>query len=292
MASQLRLRVVLPVVVLGVLGLGVGAFATRGPAPDAGQPPLPPTQGGTTTTKPQESGWAKRANAMCTRLSARKDALLVDEPKSAAEFEALVADLVEFEDLLARKFAELGWPRGEKKAVLALRSTLAKIVATSHDGLDALHAGNNAALTRAIEHSQPLVDKFNRGVKRLGAPVCADDPLGAISERAIQKYGSAEAALNHELSKHGVVVVLFYAPGDSYDTIQTRETRAGALAAGVGFLALDVTNNRQVGTLAAKHDVRDGPTTLIFKRGPKLVYRVAGYMDREAVAQAAADARS
>jgi hypothetical protein len=93
------------------------------------------------------------------------------------------------------------------------------------------------------------------------------------------------------LRQHSVVVVLFYAPGDDYDTIQARETRAGALAAKAGFLALNVTNNRQVAALAAEYDVREAPATLIFTRGPRVAFRVAGYMDRQAVAQAAADAR-
>ena len=92
------------------------------------------------------------------------------------------------------------------------------------------------------------------------------------------------------LRQHSVVVVLFYAPGDDYDTIQARETRAGALAAKAGFLALNVTKNRQIAALAAEYDVREAPATLIFTRGPRVAFRLAGYMDRQAVAQAAADA--
>jgi hypothetical protein len=158
MASQLRLRVLLPVAVLGVLGLGVGAFATTRSAPeDPGAIP-PPAQ--TTTPKPNKS----------------------NKPRERAPLQA------------------------------ALR-------------------------------------------------------------------------------KHSVVVVLFYAPGDGYDTIQTRETRAGALDVGAGFLAIDVTRKRSVAALAAKYEVRDAPATVVFKRGPKAVYRIAGYMDRVTIAQAAADAR-
>jgi hypothetical protein len=97
--------------------------------------------------------------------------------------------------------------------------------------------------------------------------------------------------LEGALRKHSVVVVLFYAPGDDYDTIQARETRAGALAAKARFLALNVTKNQQVAALAAEYDVREAPATLIFTRGPRVAYRVAGYLDRQAVAQAAADAR-
>jgi hypothetical protein len=105
------------------------------------------------------------------------------------------------------------------------------------------------------------------------------------------KQKRARSPLEAALRKHSVVVVLFYAPGDGYDTIQTRETRAGALSAGAGFLAIDVTKNRSVAALAAKYEVRDAPATVVFKRGPKAVYRVAGYLDRAAIAQAAAAAR-
>ncbi len=105
------------------------------------------------------------------------------------------------------------------------------------------------------------------------------------------KQPSSQAPpLQGALRKHPVVVVLFYAPGDDYDTIQARETRAGALAAKAGFLALNVTKNGQVAELAAEYDVREAPATLIFTRGPRVAFRVAGYMDRQAVAQAAADA--
>jgi hypothetical protein len=98
--------------------------------------------------------------------------------------------------------------------------------------------------------------------------------------------------LESALRKHSVVVVLFYAPGDDYDTIQARETRAGALAANAGFLALKVTKNKQIAALAAQYDVREAPATVVFTRGPRVAYRAAGYLDRQAVAQAAADARS
>jgi thiol:disulfide interchange protein len=102
---------------------------------------------------------------------------------------------------------------------------------------------------------------------------------------------SPQAPLQDALRRHSVVVVLFYAPGDDYDTIQARETRAGALAAKAGFLALNVTKNQQVAALAAEYDVREAPATLIFTRGPRVAYRVAGYMDRQAVAQAATDSQ-
>ena len=165
MASQLRLRVLLPVAILGILGLGIGAFATTQSAPET-----------------------SNADAVAARIAAKQN-------------------------------------------------------------------------TETQKPSKP-----------------ADKPSPQVSP------------LEGALRKHSVVVVLFYAPGDDYDTIQARETRAGALAAKAGFLALNVTKNQQVAALAAEYDVREAPATLVFTRGPRVAYRVAGYMDRQAVAQAAADA--
>jgi hypothetical protein len=166
MASQLRLRVLLPVAILGILGLGVGAFATTRSAPET-----------------------SNADAVAARIAAKQNG-------------------------------------------------------------------------KTQKPSKP-----------------AKKPSPQLSP------------LEGALRKHSVVVVLFYAPGDDYDTIQARETRAGALAAKAGFLALNVTKNQQVAALAAEYDVREAPATFVFTRGPRVAYRVAGYMDRQAVAQAAADAR-
>lgn len=170
MASQLRLQVLLPVAVLGALGLGVGAFAT--------------TRSGPATSD---------ADAIAARIAAKQN---------------------------------------EKKA------------------------------GKPRKHSQP-----SRPAPQL-------------------------TPLQDALRRHGVVVILFYAPGDDYDTIQTRETRAGALAADAGFLALDVTKNRRVSALAAQYEVRRAPATLVFTRGQRLAYRVDGFMDRRAVAQAVTNARA
>jgi hypothetical protein len=177
MASQLRLQVLLPVAILGVLGLGVGAFAT--------------TRSGPATSD---------ADEIAARIAAKQQA---DEPDKSAK------------------------PKKQKK-------------------------------TDPNTGTQP---------------------------------GPKTTPLQDALQKHAVVVVLFYAPGDDYDTIQTRETRAGALASRAGFLALDVTQNARVSAIATQYEVREAPSTLVFKRGPKLVYRAEGYMDRQAIAQAVANAR-
>lgn len=168
MASQLRLQVVLPIAVLGLLGLGVGAFAF-------GKPP------------------------------------------SAADPEAVAANL----------------------------------------------ANRNPSTTEAAQPAKPLKPK-----------------------------PKPKSPLERALANHRAVVVLFYTPDASYDALQTREARAGAQTGGAGFLALDVSSDRKIAALATKYDVRDAPAILVFRRGPRVVVRLNGYADREAVAQAAVNARA
>jgi hypothetical protein len=144
----------------------------------------------------------------------------------------------------------------------------------------------------ATTRTAPATNDADAIAARIAAKQQAEKPNKPKKQKPTKRPAPEATPLQNALRKHGVVVVLFYAPGDDYDTIQTRETRAGALAANAGFLALDVTKNARVSALVAAHDVRDAPATLIFRRGPRVLYRVAGYMDREAIAQAAANARS
>jgi hypothetical protein len=175
MASQLRLQVLLPVAVLAVLGLGVGAFATTRNAPSG----------------------TSNADAIAARIAAKQK---------------------------------------EKQGT------------------------TTTSPTKPSKPTKPVTT------------------------------GPKQTPLARALTQHRVVVVLFYAPGADYDAIQTRETRAGALEAHAGFLALNVRQNSQIAALAAEYDIRDAPATVIFKRGPSVVYRVMGYLDHDAIAQAAANA--
>jgi hypothetical protein len=215
----------------------------------------------------------------------------IEMPKDARDLDLALAKIVQIQDNAAKGFTALGWPQGKKRAVLALRANLSDSAKASHAAFYALRHADQFGFERAMKRWAELDTNWQSRMRTLGALVCASDSPDAGSARQIAKYGSAGAALTAALLHRGVVVVLFYAPGDSYDTIQTRETRAGALDARAGFLALDVTKNDEVAALASQYDVRDAPATLIFVRGPKVVFRVAGYMDRKTVAQAATDAR-
>ena len=70
----------------------------------------------------------------------------------------------------------------------------------------------------------------------------------------------------------------------------TREARAGAAAAGVGFVALDVLNEVQSRPLTRQLGVLEDPAVLVFRRPGELVVRFSGFADMQTVFQAARNA--
>ena len=95
-----------------------------------------------------------------------------------------------------------------------------------------------------------------------------------------------------------VVVAALYAPGSSVDELARAEAQAGARAAGVPFVALDVTSERVAAPLtslltggaSAADRVLDDPAVLVFKSPKTLFVRLSGWNDRDTVAQAVANA--
>jgi hypothetical protein len=285
MRSQLRLRIILPVAVLGLLGLGVGAFAMGGP-PDSGAPGT----GSTTVTTAKEppagqtlsrAAWAKQLNKLCVKV--QSELRSAGQPANPEQMVAFLEKYLEIARWADPALVALGWPEGEKAAVKRLWTLSAAGTKTVAEMLEALRAGDRKRLLRLFERNEAQVTQGDRIMTRLGAKRCAEDAFAPADP---------ERGLAGALDENQVVVVLFYAPGSSYDTIQAREARAGAAAAGAGFLAVDVSKDRQVSSLAAAFGIRDAPAIIVVKRGFRVAVRINGYADRETVAQAAANARA
>jgi hypothetical protein len=144
------------------------------------------------------------------------------------------------------------------------------------------------------------------GAFTFGGPSAPEDASALASPRLAKKPGPTKTArergsnasksanaltpLERELQAHRAVVVVFYAPGASLDALTTREARAGAQAAGAGFLAVDASKESAVAALAKEHDLRAAPGILVVTRGPEVAVRFDSFEDRETIAQAAANA--
>jgi len=98
------------------------------------------------------------------------------------------------------------------------------------------------------------------------------------------------AVLSASLARNRVVVVSLYVPDVELDDMAMREARAGATAAGAGFVALNVLNEAQSRPLAKELGVLEDPAVLVFRRPGELVVRFSGFADKQTVLQAARNA--
>jgi hypothetical protein len=145
----------------------------------------------------------------------------------------------------------------------------------------------------AMNRSPGTTDDTAAIAARIAAKRAADKKAAPPKKHPAPAHKKATGSLvriRHALEHHSVVVVLFYEPRASYDGIQTREARAGALDADAGFVAVDVSKNRDVAPLARKYGVLDAPSLLLVTRRG-VATRIVGFAERATVAQAAENAR-
>lgn len=96
--------------------------------------------------------------------------------------------------------------------------------------------------------------------------------------------------LARALQSHRVVVVSLFAPYAAVDRVSSAEAEAGAEAAGVGFVALNVLERRNAEPLGTKLGVVKAPSVLVYTRPAKLFVKLDGFADVATVAQAADNA--
>ena len=99
-------------------------------------------------------------------------------------------------------------------------------------------------------------------------------------------------AIDAALQKHRVLVVSLVLPGARVDALAAAEARAGAKLGGAGYVALNVLNEDVARALLSKLSALEDPSVLVLKRSGEVAVQLAGFVDRETVAQAAATASS
>jgi hypothetical protein len=93
------------------------------------------------------------------------------------------------------------------------------------------------------------------------------------------------------LRKHSVVVVALTQPGAGVNATAVDEAQAGAEAMGAGFVKIDVLHQRPGTAVLRKLGVLTTPAVLVVKRPGAVYSEFKGFVDRDVVAQAVADAR-
>jgi len=100
------------------------------------------------------------------------------------------------------------------------------------------------------------------------------------------------------LKHHSVVVLALVAPKATVDQLTLSEAKAGAAAAGAGFVAINVANNAQVEALSGlvgsssdpQNRLLDDPAVFVFQKPQALYVRLNGYTDADTIQQAAINA--
>jgi hypothetical protein len=160
-------------------------------------------------------------------------------------------------------------------------------------------SSSTAASTHTVlplsKRSQPRVKKHAaKPVVRKPAvtkPVAAKPAaIKPVAAKPATDENGLPSVLAAALASHRVVVLSLYAPGVELDDMALLEARAGAAAAGAGFVALDVLNERQSKPLTKKLGVLEDPSVLIFRRPDEVVISFSGFADKQTVAQAARNA--
>jgi hypothetical protein len=161
--------------------------------------------------------------------------------------------------------------------------------------------GTSSAAVKTIKPLHP-VKKHVAAAKMQPAPA-SKKVAAAVKAKPRRKAAPAvidgmPASLALALHTHHVVVVSLYIPGASVDTMATDEAKHGAALAGAGFVSFNVADDRVVAPLSSlltaaptpADRVLDGPAVLVFERPSSLFVRFNGFVDRDTVAQAAANA--
>jgi hypothetical protein len=106
-------------------------------------------------------------------------------------------------------------------------------------------------------------------------------------------YSDLPAPLQWQLARHHIVVVSIYSANSDVDSISVAEAHAGATAAGAGFLLVNVLDNSIAGPLTALlpgGGLLPDPGILIYRSPGNIALRIDGFVDRDAVSQAVANA--
>jgi hypothetical protein len=115
----------------------------------------------------------------------------------------------------------------------------------------------------------------------------------AVVRRGNLVYSDLPAPLQWQLARHHIVVVSIYSADSNVDSISVAEAHAGATEAGAGFLLVNVLDNTLAGPLTALlpgGGLLPDPGILIYRSPGNIAFRIDGFADRDAVAQAAANA--
>ena len=154
------------------------------------------------------------------------------------------------------------------------------------------------SMSPSVDESAPIPQPVQKAAPAKAAPKATKAAAAAKAAKPTPKPpvnpvvppSGFPVVVDRALQQHRVVVVSLVVPGARVDEIAAAEAEAGAKLSGAGFLALNVLNEGVARALLAKLDSVQEPSVLVIKRSGDVAIELAGFVDRETVAQAAANA--
>jgi len=154
------------------------------------------------------------------------------------------------------------------------------------------------SMSPSVDESAPIPQPVQKVAPAKAAPKATKAAAAAKAAKPTPKPpvnpvvppSGFPVVVDRALQQHRVVVVSLVVPGARVDEIAAAEAEAGAKLSGAGFLALNVLNEGVARALLAKLDSVQEPSVLVIKRSGDVAIELAGFVDRETVAQAAANA--
>ena len=134
--------------------------------------------------------------------------------------------------------------------------------------------------------------KTSKATKPTATPARPSKPAVKPAPTPALPPSGFPVAVDKALATHEVVVLSLVVPGARVDELAAAEAREGAKAGGVGYLALNVLNEEVAHALLTKLDGMKDPSLLVVRRPGDVVLQLQGFVDRQTVAQAAANASS
>jgi hypothetical protein len=117
-------------------------------------------------------------------------------------------------------------------------------------------------------------------------------PKPAAKPRPLVNEDGVPTAIVDALRRSPAAVVALTARGSSIDRMTLAEAQAGARAAGVPYVQIDVLNAQLGRAIARTFGVVEPPATLIYQRPTALYLKLDGYADSATIAQAAENAKA
>lgn len=124
------------------------------------------------------------------------------------------------------------------------------------------------------------------------APTDAPTPAPVNAPEPQLPASGFPKVVDRALARHEVVVLSLVVPGARVDELAAAEAEAGAKLGGAGFLALNVLDESVARALLTKLEGVQDPSVVVVKRSGEIALELNGFVDRETVAQAAANASS